>query len=143
MTSASSAARYPASRSPFARTARWSASTCEAPRSRRDIPTRESDGFGDGGFLTGDYGAWDAGGRLTLRGRVSSFVNVAGRKVHPDEVEHVLRDMPGITHVRVVAAPDAKRGQQIVACIVANGAGDHGADGPAVLRRASRAAQDS
>lgn len=82
-----------------------------------------SDGFGDGGFLTGDYGAWDAGGRLTLRGRVSSFVNVAGRKVHPDEVELVLRDMPGITHVRVVAAPDAKRGQQIVACIVANGAG--------------------
>jgi acyl-CoA synthetase (AMP-forming)/AMP-acid ligase II len=49
-------------------------------------------------------------------------VNVAGRKVHPDEVEQVLREMPGIRHVRVVAAPDAKRGQQIVACIVANGA---------------------
>lgn len=81
-----------------------------------------SDGFGDGGFLTGDYGAWDAVGRLTLRGRVSSFVNVAGRKVHPDEVEHVLRDMPGVKHVRVVAAPDAKRGQQIVACVVTNGA---------------------
>jgi acyl-CoA synthetase (AMP-forming)/AMP-acid ligase II len=57
-----------------------------------------------------------------LRGRVSSFVNVAGRKVHPDEVEHVLRDMPGVTHVCVVAAPDAKRGQQIVACVVTKGA---------------------
>jgi acyl-CoA synthetase (AMP-forming)/AMP-acid ligase II len=81
-----------------------------------------SDGFTDGGFLTADYGAWDVDGRLMLRGRVSSFVNVAGRKVHPDEVEHVLRDMPGVMNVRVVAAPDAKRGQQIVACIVANGA---------------------
>jgi acyl-CoA synthetase (AMP-forming)/AMP-acid ligase II len=81
-----------------------------------------NEGFTDGGFLTGDYGSWDADGRLTLRGRVSSFVNVAGRKVHPDEVEQVLREMPGIRHVRVVAAPDAKRGQQIVACIVANGA---------------------
>jgi long-chain acyl-CoA synthetase len=81
-----------------------------------------NEGFTDGGFLTGDYGGWDADGRLTLHGRVSSFVNVAGRKVHPDEVEQVLREMPGIRHVRVVAAPDAKRGQQIVACIVANGA---------------------
>ena len=67
-----------------------------------------SDGFGDGGFLTGDYGAWDADGRLTLRGRVSSFVNVAGRKVQPEEVEQVLRTMPGVARrPRVVAAPDA------------------------------------
>ena len=78
----------------------------------------ESDAFVDGGFLTGDYGEWDARGRVLLRGRVSSFVNIAGRKVQPDEVEAVLRTMPGIADVRVVAAPDARRGQQIVACIV-------------------------
>lgn len=77
-----------------------------------------SDAFVDGGFLTGDYGEWDSRGRLLLRGRASSFVNVAGRKVQPDEVEAVLRSMPGIADVRVVAAPDARRGQQIVACIV-------------------------
>jgi len=76
------------------------------------------DAFVDGGFLTGDYGDWDGRGRLLLRGRASSFVNVAGRKVQPDEVEAVLRAMPGIADVRVVAAPDARRGQQIVACIV-------------------------
>ena len=74
--------------------------------------------FVDGGFLTGDYGEWDSRGRLRLRGRVSSFVNIAGRKVQPDEVEAVLRAMPGIADVRVVAAPDVRRGQQIVACIV-------------------------
>lgn len=77
-----------------------------------------NDAFVDGGFLTGDYGEWDARGRLLLRGRVSSFVNVAGRKVQPDEIEAVLRTMPGVADVRVVAAPDARRGQQIVACIV-------------------------
>ena len=77
-----------------------------------------SDAFVDGGFLTADYGEWDSRGRLLLRGRVSSFVNIAGRKVHPDEVEAVLRTMPGIADVRVVAAPDVRRGQQIVACIV-------------------------
>lgn len=76
------------------------------------------DGFDEGGFLTGDYGAWDARQQLTLLGRVSAFVNVAGRKVQPDEVEQVLRTMPGVVDVRVLAAPDARRGQQIVACIV-------------------------
>lgn len=78
----------------------------------------DSDAFVDGGFLTGDYGEFDSRGRLLLRGRASSFVNVAGRKVQPDEVEAVLRSMPGVADVRVVAAPDARRGQQIVACIV-------------------------
>ena len=78
------------------------------------------DGFVDGGFLTGDYGALDHRQRLTLVGRASSFVNVAGRKVQPDEVERVLREMPGVRDVRVLAAPDARRGQQIVACIVAD-----------------------
>ena len=75
--------------------------------------------FVDGGFLTADYGAWDACHRLTLVGRASSFVNVAGKKVQPDEVEHVLREMPGVADARVVAAPDARRGQQLVACLVA------------------------
>jgi long-chain acyl-CoA synthetase len=83
------------------------------------------DGFHDQGFLTGDYGAWDAQQRLALRGRVSAFVNVAGRKVRPEEVEQVLRAMPGVADVRILAAPDAQRGQQIVACIVAD-AGDRG-----------------
>jgi acyl-CoA synthetase (AMP-forming)/AMP-acid ligase II len=64
--------------------------------------------------------------RLTLVGRASSFVNVAGRKVQPEEVERILRDMPGIRDVRVVAAPDPRRGQQIVACIVADPAASVG-----------------
>ena len=54
-------------------------------------------------------------------GRASAFVNVAGRKVQPEEVEHVLRTMPGVAEVEVMAAPDSRRGQQIVACIVPAG----------------------
>ena len=65
-------------------------------------PIANEDGFDERGFLTGDYGAWDARGRLTLCGRVSAFVNVAGRKVQPDEVEQVLRAMPGVADVRVL-----------------------------------------
>jgi long-chain acyl-CoA synthetase len=75
--------------------------------------------FTDDGFLTGDFGHVDASGDLVLNGRISAFINVAGRKVHPDEVERVLRQMPGIADVRVLAADDPRRGQQVVACIVA------------------------
>jgi len=76
------------------------------------------DDFHEGGFLTGDFGAIDARGRLTLMGRVSSFVNVAGKKVDPHEVERVLRLMPGVRDVGVTAAPDPRRGQHVVACLV-------------------------
>jgi long-chain acyl-CoA synthetase len=78
--------------------------------------------FRDGGFLTGDFGRFDTRGRLILTGRASSFINVAGRKVQPEEVEQVLRTMSGIEDVRVIGAPDPVRGQQIVACIVSRSA---------------------
>jgi acyl-CoA synthetase (AMP-forming)/AMP-acid ligase II len=74
--------------------------------------------FIDEGFLTGDYGAIDAKGRLTLLGRASMFINVAGRKVQPSEVEAVLREMPQVGDVRVLGGKDQRRGEHVVACIV-------------------------
>jgi long-chain acyl-CoA synthetase len=81
--------------------------------------TEDDDGaFIDGGFLTGDLGFLDDRGHVTLTGRASAAVNVAGRKVHPAEVERVLRSMNGVDDVCVIAAPDPRRGQQILACII-------------------------
>jgi long-chain acyl-CoA synthetase len=80
----------------------------------------EDDTLGGGGFLTGDLGRFDAAGNLRLTGRLSSFVNVAGRKVQPEEVEQVLRTMSGIADVRVLGLDDPVRGQQLVACLVAD-----------------------
>ena len=82
-------------------------------------PTDE--GFTGGGFLTGDFGRFDARQRLILTGRASSFINVAGKKIQPEEVEQVLRSMHGIEDVRVLGIADAVRGQQVVACVVASG----------------------
>jgi long-chain acyl-CoA synthetase len=78
----------------------------------------EERAFVDGGFVTGDLGFVDSLGRITLTGRASAAVNVAGRKVHPAEVERVLRSMSGVEDVCVIAAPDPQRGQQILACII-------------------------
>jgi long-chain acyl-CoA synthetase len=76
------------------------------------------DEFAEGGFLTGDFGRYDRAGRLVLTGRASSFINVAGKKLQPEEVEQVLRSMPGIEDVRVLGAADAIRGQHVLACVV-------------------------
>jgi acyl-CoA synthetase (AMP-forming)/AMP-acid ligase II len=77
--------------------------------------------FSEGGFLTGDLGRQEDDGRLLLAGRLSAFVNVAGRKVHPDEVALQLREMPGVRDVRVVGAPSSTHGEQVVAIVVADG----------------------
>ncbi len=75
-------------------------------------------GFDAQGYLTGDLGTFDASGALVLAGRVSSFVNVAGRKVQPEEVARCLRSMPQLADVRVVGTPSALRGEQLVAVVV-------------------------
>lgn len=77
--------------------------------------------FVAGGFLTGDLGVINANGELTLTGRMSSFVNVAGRKVQPEEVERVLREHASVVDVRVLGVADERRGEQLVACLVTSG----------------------
>lgn len=77
----------------------------------------EAGALADGGFLTGDYGQWLDDGRLVLAGRVSSFINVAGYKVQPAEVERVLLTIPGVTDARVIAVTDNIRGEGIAAVV--------------------------
>jgi long-chain acyl-CoA synthetase len=77
------------------------------------------DAFTGGGFLTGDFGRFDDRQHLILTGRASSFINLAGKKVQPEEVEQVLRSMRGVLDVRVLGVADAVRGQQVIACVVA------------------------
>jgi acyl-CoA synthetase (AMP-forming)/AMP-acid ligase II len=50
----------------------------------------------DGFFLTGDLGRLDAGGRLTITGRIKLLIDVGGLKVNPIEVEEVLAGHPEV-----------------------------------------------
>jgi len=70
-----------------------------------------------GQFVTADYGYQDAAGRYVLTGRTASFVNVAGRKVQPQDVEAALRDLPGIADAVVMAVHDEVRGEALGACL--------------------------
>lgn len=73
--------------------------------------------FTPDGFLTGDLARIPPDGRVVLTGRVSRFVNVAGRKVHPEEVERVIAAIPGVLQASVIGAPHPSRGQMLVACV--------------------------
>jgi acyl-CoA synthetase (AMP-forming)/AMP-acid ligase II len=61
-------------------------------------------------------------GCVHLLGRTSDLINVAGRKLIPETVEHVLLQHPAVRQALVfgVPAPDAGRGDRVVACVVAS-----------------------
>ncbi len=72
----------------------------------------------DGWFRTGDLARIDADGDVHLLGRSHSVINVAGLKCFPEEVEAVLRELPGVRHVRVFGKENARVGAVPVAEIV-------------------------
>ena len=54
-----------------------------------------------------------------LFGRSSDAVNLAGRKVHPAELESLLRQHPAVRECLVFSVPstDPERGEELVACV--------------------------
>ncbi len=73
--------------------------------------------LGTGRFVPDDLVEQTEQGIL-LKGRVSDFINVAGRKLNPAEIERVFREHPGVREVVVFGVPSVLRGEEPVACIV-------------------------
>ena len=71
----------------------------------------------DGWFVTSDLGEL-SDGRLEVRGRADDVINSGGEKVVAGEVEHVLRDCPGVGDVVVVGIPDPDWGERVTAMVV-------------------------
>lgn len=65
---------------------------------------------------TEDLGRFDPQGRLHLLGRRDAIINTGGEKVHPAEVEAVLRQTGMFSDVAVVGVPDPEWGNVVVAC---------------------------
>ena len=85
-----------------------------------ELPATEPPGIlGPGRFLSGDLGVLDGDGRLALTGRVGEYLNVAGKKVHPEEVRRALEEIPGVESAVVAGLPDPHRGQLVAAVVVA------------------------
>ena len=76
-----------------------------------------------GGWLhTGDLGAMDEHGFLTLVDRSKDMIISGGSNIYPREIEEVLLTHPAVLECAVIGAPDAEWGEIPVAFVVANGA---------------------
>jgi O-succinylbenzoic acid--CoA ligase len=78
----------------------------------------------DGWFRTGDLGALDAAGRLTVRGRADDVINTGGHKVVPGEVAAALQTCPGVRDAAVVGQSDPEWGERVIAVVVPTDPGD-------------------
>jgi len=76
----------------------------------------------DGWLRTGDVGEIGSDGLLTVLGRADDVIVTGGEKVWPEDVEAVLRRLPGVGEVAVVGRPDPAWGQQVVAVVEVSGA---------------------
>jgi acyl-CoA synthetase (AMP-forming)/AMP-acid ligase II len=67
---------------------------------------------------TGDIARIDEDGFVWIEGRVSDMINRGGLKVHPGEVEEVLRLSSAVADAAVVGIPDDRLGEIPVAFVV-------------------------
>jgi len=73
----------------------------------------------DGVFRSADLAAWTPAGELALIGRADTIINVGAKKVHPAEIEDVLRAMPGVREAFVLGVPARGDERTIVRAFVA------------------------
>ena len=76
----------------------------------------------DGWLWTGDLGAFDVDGFLTLKDRSKDLIVSGGSNIYPREVEEVLLMHPAVAEASVVGRPDPEWGEAVVAFVVARGA---------------------
>jgi malonyl-CoA/methylmalonyl-CoA synthetase len=73
----------------------------------------------DGWFRTGDIGAFDREGYLTIVGRSKELIITGGFNVYPREIEDVLRAHPDVEDAAVVGVPSDEWGEVVTAYVEA------------------------
>jgi fatty-acyl-CoA synthase len=90
-------------------------------RGYRNDPERTAAAFrlvdGQMYVLTGDWGRWNLDGTITLVGRGTSTINTGGEKVFPEEVEKVIRALPGVEDCVVLGLSDERFGRTVAAVV--------------------------
>jgi HIP---CoA ligase len=89
-----------------------------------DDPVATAAAIDPGGWLhTGDVGALDAAGYLTITDRLKDMYICGGFNVYPAEVEQVLARLDGVAESAVVGVPDQRLGEVGRAYVVLRGGG--------------------
>jgi fatty-acyl-CoA synthase len=66
---------------------------------------------------TGDLAVMDEQGYLAITGRLKDMVIRGGENIYPREIEEFLYTHPDIRDAQVIGVPDAKYGEELMACI--------------------------
>ena len=72
----------------------------------------------DGWLWTGDMGAMDEDGFVTMHDRSKDMIISGGSNIYPREVEEVLLEHPGVSEVAVVGRKHPEWGEIVVAFVV-------------------------
>ena len=69
----------------------------------------------DGFFHTGDWGKLDEEGWIYITGRIKNIIILAnGKNVYPEEIEHEIRGIPGVSEVVVYAGESKNETREII-----------------------------
>jgi 3-oxocholest-4-en-26-oate---CoA ligase len=71
--------------------------------------------------VAGDRARLLADGRIEVYGREATTINTGGEKVFAEEVEVVLRGLPGVAEALVLGRPSERWGQEVVAVVRLDG----------------------
>jgi long-chain acyl-CoA synthetase len=85
------------------------------------LPEAAENSFADGWFITGDRGRLDKDGYLYITGRRTLYIEIAGHKVDPYEIEDVLMRHPQIHEAAVVGINTAVGRSALKAVVVPTG----------------------
>ena len=85
-----------------------------------NLPTESNAALRSGWLHTGDLGAIDQRGYLTLLDRTKDLIISGGSNIYPREVEEALLGDPDLAEVAVIGVPDPEWGESVMAVLVAN-----------------------
>jgi fatty-acyl-CoA synthase len=72
----------------------------------------------DGWMHTGDLARMDDDGYVVIEGRIKDMVIRGGENIYPREIEEFLYSHPSVQDVQVIGVPDAKYGEELMACVI-------------------------
>ena len=66
---------------------------------------------------SGDLGAMDARGYVTITGKLKDLIIRGGEKIYPREIEEILFTHPAVSNAAVIGLPDERWGEQVAAVV--------------------------
>ena len=71
----------------------------------------------DGKLRTGDLATIDEDGFIFIKGRKKNMIKVGGFQINPEEIEHKIKNMPGVQRAHVTYIEGGLWSERIVALV--------------------------